>query len=187
MKTHTPSAATRPCGAESPTPGTTPSMASRALAITVILLFGWIGLSPASAASESEFYAALFRKETATVEDAVRLLARLGGYDGPERIESELRFLAESGVKFRKDVAVIRNSRLTTGNLAHMMIDALRLKGGVMARVFPGSQRYAVRQAVYLGLLPSDRSPDDVVSGKDLLGFVSKLAQTMAKQVARNE
>ncbi len=132
---------------------------------------------PAPAESESEFYSSLMKKQTATVEDAVRLLARYKGYAGHSDMVREMDFLFKQNVRFRKDILELRQSPVTAGNTAHLMIESAGLRGGVMAWVFRSNQRYALRQAVHLGLMPDDVSVDDVLSGRDLLGFVSKLAQ----------
>lgn len=144
----------------------------------------WFGLipSPAWAESESAFYAALMKKETATVEDAVRLLARAQGYPGRSEMADELDYLHQRDIRFRQDILAVRQTPITAGNAAHLMLRATRLTGGVMAWVFPSNQRYALRQAAHLGLMPDDATVDDPLTGRDLLGFVSKLVQIISEK-----
>ncbi|OGH56609.1 MAG: hypothetical protein A3G34_09405 [Candidatus Lindowbacteria bacterium RIFCSPLOWO2_12_FULL_62_27] len=151
--------------------------AGRSLLGILLVAFAVFPVRPAQAEPESAYYAALMRKESATVEDAVRLLARMRGYAGESDMRSEMRHLDESGVQFKRDIEGIRNSALTAGNAAHLLLQATGLKGGVMSWVFPSSQRYALRQAIHLGLLPETTAVEDRLSGKDLMGMVSKLAQ----------
>lgn len=144
-------------------------------------MIGWGLLSilaaPAFGQAESEYYAELLRKQTATVEDAVRLVARYKGYARNADMADELDFLWGRQVRFRKDILKIQASPLTAGNAAHLLIEASGLRGGVMARVFRSNQRYALRQAAHLGLMPDDAVVDDILSGRDLLGLMSKLSQ----------
>lgn len=137
---------------------------------------------PAPAESESEFYSALMKKETATIEDAVRLLARYKGYAGNSDMAREMEFLFKQDIRFRKDILELRQRPVTAGNAAHLMIDVAGLRGGVMAWMFRANQRYALRQAVHLGLMPDDIAVDDTLTGRDLLGFVSKLAHLSSEK-----
>ncbi len=144
-------------------------------------LIPFLSVSPVSAQSESEYYDLLLNKQTATHEDAIRLLARMNGYAGQAWISDEIEFLSKKDFRMEPGVEKLAGVPLTVGAASHLMLHATRLDGGVMSWLFRKTQRYSVRQAVYLGLLADDASPDDVMSGRGLLGFASKLIELAGK------
>lgn len=125
-----------------------------------------------------DFYRELARKPEATVGDAVHAVARGKGYVGHTDLWQELNFLyREHGIKFRRDAGKVEKMALTKGNAAHMLMSALGIKGWVMQRIFKGSQRYALREAVYLKLLPAESTVHQKMSGSELLGFLARVVE----------
>lgn len=136
---------------------------------------GLLQPSPAYAQTAMEYYRELSRRSEATVGDAVHAVARAKGYAGRTDMYAELVFLhKEHSIKFRRDIVKMEDRRLTKGNAAHMMMSSLGIKGWVMQRIFRGNQRYALREAVYMKLLPEDSTIHQSISGSELLGFVSR-------------
>jgi len=146
--------------------------------LMMILLFCLTLPSVARSESSMEFYRDLARKPEATIEDAIHAVARAKGYRGMTDSWQELMYLYEDhGIRFRKDIAQLADRRLTKGNAAHMLMRSMGVKGWVMNRIFKGSQRYALREAVYLKLLPPDSTVHQRMSGGELLGFLSRILE----------
>ncbi len=140
-------------------------------------------VSPAFSQTSMDYYRELSRKSEATVGDAVHVLARYKGYSGHTDMYEELMWLyRQDGIKFRRDMPNLEDKILTKGNAAHMLMQALGIKGWVMQRIFSGSQRYAVREAVFLKLLPPDSTVHQVISGSELMGFMSRALELRGEQ-----
>lgn len=132
----------------------------------------------AFAQTSMEYYRELARRPEATVGDAVHVVALAKGYQGRIDIWTELMWLyKEHGIKFRRDITKLEKAPLTKGNAAHMLMSAMGVKGWVMQRIFKGSQRYALREAVYQKLLPPDSTVYQRMSGSELLGFLSRISE----------
>ena len=133
---------------------------------------------PAFAQTSMEYYRELARKPEATAGDAVHVVALAKGYTGRMDIWGELIWLyKERNIKFRRDIAKLEKMPLTKGNAAHMLMSAMGVKGWVMQRIFTGSQRYALREAVYQKFLPPDSTLYQHMSGSELLGFLSRIVE----------
>ncbi len=61
---------------------------------------------------------------------------------------------------------------LTKGTLAFMLCKALGIKGGFTMSILGASRRYALREAIYLGLMPRG-SPGQFVSGRELIDVIT--------------
>ncbi len=134
--------------------------------------------SSALAQTSMEYYRELARKPEATVGDAVHVVARAKGYAGKTDIWTELMWLyKEHNIKFRRDISKMEKAPLTKGNAAHMLMNAMGVKGWIMQRIFSGNQRYALREAVYQKLLPPDSTVYQRMSGSELLGFLSRISE----------
>ena len=152
----------------------------------IALLFATTGAS-ALAESKNEYYRVLLRKKPATVEDVVRACARYKGYEANSDMRAELTFLYNQGIKFRPDIEQIKNQPLTKGNAVHMLLDAMTYKGGFMYRLFPSSQRFALREAVYMKMVPDNSTVDEVMNGGDLLTLLAKVVEETDKQKKTGE
>ena len=140
-------------------------------AIAVALAFG----APARAENSTAFYRILLAKKEASIEDAIQALARLKGFDGVPGVEKSLAYLYERKVAFRGNIVDVKNRSLTKGNAAHLILTAVNHRGGAMYRLFPSNQRFAVREAVFMEWMADDSEPDDVMSGGDLISFLSRV------------
>jgi len=124
--------------------------------------------------SKTLFYRLLARKPAATIEDAIRAVARFkGGSEELQPLAGELAFLESHGVSFPKDIARRKDETLTIGSAAHMLMKAMGIKGGgLMYKFFSGNQRYAMREAVSLGIVQSNSFVGQTMSGNDLVGML---------------
>lgn len=134
--------------------------------------------------SKTMFYRLLARKQVATIEDAVRAVARFkGGGEELQPLASELEFLEKRGVHFPKDIVKQKDETLTMGVAAHMLMRAMGIRGkSVMYRFFPDNQRYAMREAVALGVISSGTFVGQTMSGNDLVGMLVRVNEVNEKQ-----
>ena len=150
----------------------------------VALLAVVLNTTGASALAESknEYYRGLLHKKPATVEDVVRACARYRGYEAASDMKSELTFLYNQGIKFRPDIESVKDVPLTKGNAVHMLLGAMGYRGGFMYRLFPSSQRFALREAIFMKMLPDNSTVDEVMTGGDLLTLLAKVVEETDKQ-----
>ena len=141
----------------------------------------------ALAESKNEYYRVLLRKKPATVEDVVRACARYKGYEATSDMKSELTFLYNQGIKFRPDIESMKDSPLTKGNAVHILLGAMGYKGGLMYRLFPSSQRFALREAIFMNMVQGSSTVDEIMSGGDLLTLLAKVAEETDNQKKGDE
>jgi len=77
------------------------------------------------------------------------------------------------GAKYRQ------NSALTRGMLAHMLVNALGIRGGLTIQVFGNSPRYALRECNKLGIIKKG-SQNSPVSGREFLSILRKAEEYAA-------
>jgi hypothetical protein len=70
--------------------------------------------------------------------------------------------------------ALAEESPLDRGTLAYMLCRALGIKGGVTMGLFGPSRRYALRECLYLGLIPSGTT-GQYLSGRELLDVLGNV------------
>lgn len=63
---------------------------------------------------------------------------------------------------------------LRKGVLAYMVAKALGIKGGVIMRLFGVSQRYALKECVFLDLMMEENARE-IVEGKELIGVLLRM------------
>ena len=133
--------------------------------------------------SKTLFYRTLIRKPTATIEDAVQALARYKG--GPEEwmdLDAAVRFLKSKGVEIPKALVDQKGDPLTQGVAAHMFMKALGIRGGFMYRFFPNNPRYALREAMALGIVPGNAFMGQTLNGNEMLGLLIKTVEIRKEQ-----
>lgn len=131
---------------------------------------------------KTEYFRVLLRKPQATYEDAIHATARYKGYNNSIDVSAEIEFLAKQGIQFSAGIKKILNDPLDKGSATHLLMKALGVKGGVMFRLFPNSQRYSLREAVDLGFLPATSVVSEKMSGSDLLGLLVKVVDYTNKK-----
>jgi hypothetical protein len=63
---------------------------------------------------------------------------------------------------------------VTRGTLAVAIMNLLHEKGGVTTRIFGPSPRYAVRELMFINVLPPS-TPNQAVSGNELVGIIGRV------------
>ena len=140
-------------------------------------------IGAAAEEGKTEFLRNLLRKPQATFEDAIHATARYKGYNNPTDLDAEIVFLGKQGIQFPSDIKKTLNDALDKGSATYLLMKTLGVKGGVMYRLFPGSQRYAMREAVDLGFLSADSVVSEKMTGADLLGLLVKVVEYTNKKV----
>lgn len=69
---------------------------------------------------------------------------------------------------------------ITRGTLAVGIAHALNIKGGIVMRVLPRSERYVTRELVYRGIYPPGSSPQQTYSGLEVIGVLAKMEDAQA-------
>ena len=73
---------------------------------------------------------------------------------------------------------------LRKGLFAVALARTLKVRGGVFSHLLPTSQRYALKELVYQGIL-SPGYPNDVVSGQEFVASVARAVEQLAREQRR--
>ncbi|MGE5279827.1 MAG: hypothetical protein ACM3L6_03675 [Deltaproteobacteria bacterium] len=120
---------------------------------------------PGSASPEMAYLDALYARPVARVADGERVAALLKGAKWDE---------AASG----------GDAPLRKGEAALLFCRALGIRGGIGRRLFPKSERYALRELVYEGIMSAE-GPEEVVAGRELVGMFVAAVDFMEKEGGR--
>ncbi|MEW5693929.1 MAG: hypothetical protein AB1765_11615 [Candidatus Hydrogenedentota bacterium] len=125
--------------------------------------------------STTKYFRELAKRDYVTLADACLALCLL--LDGPKEkdFEFQLEFLKKKKILF-KETPTDPKIRLAKGTVAVMLCKALKIKGGIMLRLFPDNQKYALKELVYLKLIGDD-SINEWISGKELIGWLDKATE----------
>lgn len=66
------------------------------------------------------------------------------------------------------------NTAIERGTMATIVVKVLNLRGGWAMHVFGNTQRYSLRELVYLGIFPPS-SPQQTFSGAEFVGVIGKI------------
>jgi hypothetical protein len=124
------------------------------------------GVSPRQAINREYFKRLINQSRARKVDGVYTVIVLLGKEKQFTSFPAEVEFLKENGY-LPKGAAWDLNDSLTKGELAFMLYKALKIKGGVHLRVFGASQRYALSELVFMGIMVRGHQ-DDVVTGREL-------------------
>lgn len=135
--------------------------------------------TPAVAAQESkpekrtEFIRNMYKREKAEFADACRVIKTLLDHtDQEESFSSVRKNLIEKKV-IPSDWTYTRTSPVTKGMVSSMLCNALNIKGGITMRILGNTQRYALRECVWIGIV-LEGTVDEYVSGGELLAIFAR-------------
>jgi hypothetical protein len=118
------------------------------------------------AAQSNERIDAILEETPATVASAAYVALSAAGLiadsTSPERAVA---VAAEAGWL---DADVDPDAPVSFGRFAYLLMEATRIKGGLMYRIIPGP-RYAAREFVYREWSPERRAPGDEITGQFLI------------------
>jgi len=135
----------------------------RTVVLVLILALGFASL--ASAQSNETIDAILAEEEATAGSAAYTALTAAEMLDDESSPEKAVTMAQEAGWL---PEAVGAKSEATFGMLAHLLMQAFEVKGGLMYRIFPGP-RYAAREFVSQGWSQVRREPGETISGEFLL------------------
>lgn len=124
-------------------------------------------------AQDTKLIRELVDKPVATVEDGLRMALLLTqGVGATEPFEEVAAKLRGSGL-IRDKWLEKPEQPLRKGQLAYIIVKACGIKGGLTMRLTGVSERYALRECIFLNLLVRG-STGNYVSGLELLGSIGR-------------
>lgn len=157
------------------------------LAPTEAILHREPSRSPVSeASSDLQYLTALSLRKTATLKDAFRLLDILLGCQKQEN-DFARQFSCLSGKKIiSADInpGSSPQAALRRGQAAYMFYQALGIRGGLVLKVFGVSQRYALAELAFEGIMERG-STREILSGAELVDIFTNAAEYMVEKIRR--
>ena len=129
------------------------------------------------------YFAELIQKKVTFRYDACKALVVLMGVEDQYiGLDSQITFLKEKNLLPKKFESEFDPTQpLRKGLAAYMFCKALEIKGGLSLRIFGMSERYALRELAYQGIMPSG-NVQDIVSGEELVSVLMQAANYLAQK-----
>lgn len=132
-----------------------------------------------------EFYfISLLPKRVTFRYDAAKAIVILTGVDEDYiDLSSQVAYLQDNGFfprRFRKTFDPMQPLR--RGLAAYMFHRALRIQGGIAWHLFGPTERYALKELVFRGVMAHGHV-NDLISGEELVQIASQVAQRKVKQL----
>jgi hypothetical protein len=122
-----------------------------------------------------EFWHQLSDQPLASNDDAFHaLLLYFDGKDDAADYAARVERLKSRGM-LPKDFAGAADGAVDRGTVAVAIAQSLGIKGGLTARMFGMSPRYAVRALQYQDLYPLESSPNQTFSGAEFVGIIGRV------------
>ena len=121
-----------------------------------------------------------FRKITYRYDICKALVVLKGVENQYIDLDSQIAFLKQEGFlpkRFQKDFDPMQPLR--KGLAAFILRKALNIKGGVFLHLFSSSERFALTELVYQGVMAAGNR-NDLVSGEELTNIITRAANHMA-------
>ncbi|MHC4993687.1 MAG: hypothetical protein ACYTGQ_01410 [Planctomycetota bacterium] len=133
--------------------------------------------------SQMEFWHQLSERTIVSNDEAFHAVLLFVDSDDPAGSYDERVELLKSRGMLRGDFDAPSSQAVTRGDLAVTLMRGMGIRGGVMARLFPQSPRYATRELAYLNIYPVS-SPHQTFTGPQLLGVIAVAEDYQAKLAA---
>ena len=147
-------------------------------------LLVWAG---AAQGADNSFFRILSSKPNATFEDACKGFAMLAGVPVTEDFgEFKSQLAARKIIPAKWAEEKTAEERLTRGVMAYMVCTSLEIKGGMMMRLLGPSQRYSLRECVYLKLIARS-AESKLVTGGELLAVLHRVDKYKREHVEGEE
>ena len=144
----------------------------RRLVVSGVLLLLFAGAVSLEGAS-NQLIRDLAERPVATVEDGLRMILLLAEGVGAEEPFDQVAAKLRGSDLIRDEWLKKADERLRKGQLAYMIVKACGIKGGLTMMLTGVSERYAVRECIFLELLARG-STGNYVSGLELLGSIGR-------------
>ena len=139
------------------------------LPVLVLVLAAGSGLL----AQSNQLIRDLAEKPVATVEDGLRMALLFSQGVGATEPFDEVAAKLKGSDLIRDKWLEKPGERLRKGQLAYIIVKVCGIKGGLSMRLMGVSERYALRECIYLNLLERG-STGNYVSGMELLGSMGR-------------
>jgi hypothetical protein len=140
-------------------------------------------VEPPSQPDRLRYFEVLIEREVALGADACRVLSLLLDIeDSHPDLESQISFLKQKGIipaRLAQDFDPERP--LAKGLCAYMFCKTLKIKGGVILRIFGLNQRYALRELIYQEIMYPGYARE-IISGKELILIVTQAADYLSER-----
>ena len=124
--------------------------------------------------SQLDFWHTLATKKLATHDESFHaLILYLDSHDQSESYQDRKKVMMARRM-LPSDFSGQADEAITRGTISVAISKILQIKGGVMMHLLNNSPRYACRELQNMGVLPQS-SPNQVVSGAELVGIIGKL------------
>jgi len=129
------------------------------------------------------YFTELMPKQVAFGYDACKALVILMGVEDQYLdLDAQVAFLKEKKLLSEKYEAELNPMQpLRKGLAAYMFCKALNIKGGITLRLFGMSERYAIKELTFEGIMPSG-NVNDIVSGAELVSALTQSIDYMTKK-----
>ena len=133
--------------------------------------------------SDIVYFADLMSKRVAFCYDACKALVVLVGVENEYiNLDSQVAFLKKRNLLPKKHQSEFDPMQpLRRGLVAYMFCEALDIKGGLILRIFGMSQRYALKELAFQGIMSSG-NVNDIVSGEELVLVFTQAVQYMEQK-----
>ncbi len=129
------------------------------------------------------YFTELLQRRIAYRYDACKVLVVLMGVEDEfVDLDSQVKFLAENDIlpkKYKSDFDPMQPLR--RGLAAYMFYKALEIKGGAILRIFGVSERYALKELAFEGIM-AEGNTKDIVSGEELIITLTQSANYLAEK-----
>lgn len=130
-----------------------------------------------------DYFTELLPKQVTFGYDACKALVILMGVEDEYLdLDTQITFLKERKLLPKRYQTKFNPMQpLRKGLAAYMFCKALNIKGGITLRLFGMSQRYAIKELTFEGIMPSG-NVNDIVSGAELVSALIQSVDYMAKR-----
>ena len=146
---------------------------------------GKVALSPRAPFDPIDivYFAKLMPKKVVFRYDACKALVVLVGVEDEYiDLNSQVAFLKKRNLLPKKHQSEFDPMQpLRRGLVAYMFCEALDIKGGLILRIFGMSQRYALKELAFQGIMSSG-NVNDIVSGEELVLVFTQAVQYMEQK-----
>ncbi|MBF0252747.1 MAG: hypothetical protein HQL29_02930 [Candidatus Omnitrophica bacterium] len=129
-----------------------------------------------------DYFENLINRRTTQIYDGLNILATLLGLNKGAGTQEEIlvRFKEKGIIDQDAEFSDWLNEPLRKGEAAVFVSRALNIKGGIMMRILPDSERYALRELVYENIM-IDGNIRDILTGRELVYVFMQAADYIEK------
>ncbi|MEX2216788.1 MAG: hypothetical protein WD768_21920 [Phycisphaeraceae bacterium] len=134
--------------------------------------------------SQMEFWHELYQRKLTSNDEAFHaILLFLDGKDEAAAYGDRVSSLKARGL-LHDSFNGAANDAVSRGDLAVVIVNALKIRGGLILTVFPRSPRYATRELQYIGIYPTS-STNQTFSGGQFVSIIGRLEDYQRSRPAK--